>query len=195
MTKNIQFPTKWWQWFLVYPTVLTAFFAAVPTVVEALQANNIGVNFGRSKEAIIQRNLWKKNMSCAQAPYDWLKTDTNTLVDATICKTGDVLVRIKTPTTQAYEWVTIDKYDSQKSSLNLLQNTISVKSFNNANTKQSNIGTKIAQSITVLCQKWLNKSMVLRRVSIPNDGCYDEIVNTYTGRVEQRTSAPCNSQC
>lgn len=195
MTKNIQFPTKWWQWFLVYPTVLTAFFAAIPTVAEVFQSKNLGVDFGESKEAIRQNQLWKKNMSCAQTPYDWLKTSTNTLVDATICKTGDVLVRIKTPTIETYEWVAIDKYHSNKSSLGFLQNAIAVEPLNHTNIAPTNINIEIARSFTILCQKWISSSRILRRISTPNDGCYDEIVNTYTGKVERRRSAPCNSRC
>ena len=48
---------------------------------------------------------------------------------------------------------------------------------------------------TVLCQRWVNSWKLLRRISIQGQGCFDEIVNTYNGRIEQRNSATCNQKC
>lgn len=45
----------------------------------------------------------------------------------------------------------------------------------------------------VLCQKWLNQSFILRRVSYQGRGCFDETINTYSGQIVKSVPAPC--QC
>jgi hypothetical protein len=46
----------------------------------------------------------------------------------------------------------------------------------------------------ILCQRWLQPYILLRRVQKPG-GCFDEVVDTRTGRILQRSPAPCNPYC
>lgn len=57
---------------------------------------------------------------------------------------------------------------------------------------QPNASSYLAQAI--LCQRWLSPYILLRRVQA-SGGCFDEIVDTQTGRTLSRQSAPCNSDC
>ncbi|MDC0953155.1 hypothetical protein OAR92_00630, partial [Porticoccaceae bacterium] len=43
----------------------------------------------------------------------------------------------------------------------------------------------------VLCQNWINNVLFVRRVSYPNQGCFDETINTFTGQVVNVSPAPC----
>jgi hypothetical protein len=181
-------PQKWWQWVLVYPALATTLIAAIPTYKEFFNSTELNVPYGDSKKAVLQHDMWKKNATCTLAPYEWFKTESNVHVDATICKSGDVLVRVKNPANKGfYDWVPVDRFIETQASLSLLGSAFASELTNR---------TILAKgSETVLCQRWIDKARLLRRISTPNNGCYDEIVNTYSGYVESKRSAPCNSSC
>ncbi len=182
-------PRKWWQWFLLYPALLISVFASIPTYIEAFQSAKIGVDFGESTNAQKQADLWKKNLSCLDAPLDPLTTPNNTKVDATICKTGDVLVKIFTVSKgEFYQWVGVDDVVAETSFNTGLISSAYAEDYSGSRINLDSDGG-------VLCQKYQDSGRLLRRVSVPGKGCFDEIVNTYTGRVESKRPASCNSQC
>ena len=90
-------PNTWWQWLLLYPTLLIALVGAIPTYWEMFESKQFGVNFGESASAKQQHSLWEKNITCLQAPEDWYVNDYNIRVDATICKSGDILIMAEDP--------------------------------------------------------------------------------------------------
>ncbi|WP_141699207.1 hypothetical protein [Candidatus Thiosymbion oneisti] len=191
-------PHKWWQWVLLYPALFVSVFAAVPTYVETFRSAKIGVQYGESKNAIKQADLWRKNLSCASAPLDPLVTPNNTKVDATICKSGDVLVKIFTPEgDEYYQWVGIDRVITKTAfNVGFIKSAYAGNSDKETILLASTASTaSTASNARVLCQKYLDSSRILRRVSVPGQGCFDEIINTYTGRVESKRAAPCNSLC
>ena len=51
----------------------------------------------------------------------------------------------------------------------------------------------LAQTATVLCTR-MDGRYLTRRVQTP-EGCFDEVIDTYTGAVVSRKSAPCEAQC
>jgi hypothetical protein len=51
----------------------------------------------------------------------------------------------------------------------------------------------LAQSI--ICQRQIGPYTLLRRVSFPNGGCFDQIVDTRSGQILQSNPAPCNPNC
>ena len=46
----------------------------------------------------------------------------------------------------------------------------------------------------VICQRWVGNGRLLRRIRDASM-CYDEIINTYTGKVEERKPAECMTSC
>lgn len=181
-------PNKWWQWILLYPALFISIFASIPTYIEVFRSAKIGVEFGESKNALKQADLWKRNLSCLDAPFDPLTTPNNTKVDATICKSGDVLVKIFTADRgEYYQWVGVDSVVSKAS--------LDFDLISNAYAESYLVNSVFLASNSVLCQKYLDSGRLLRRVSVPGQGCFDEIVNTYTGQVESKTPAPCDTQC
>lgn len=185
-------PKKWWQWFLIYPVLVTSLIAAIPTYVEAFKSTEYGVKFGQSSNAKEQDNLWKINLSCTAAPLDPLVTIHNIKVDATICKSGDVFVRIFSPTGEPfYKWVAVNAVINEKVTVGLG----GIISGAYASTNQDPKPMLVALNSTVICQKYLGPGKVLRRVSISGRGCFDEIINTYTGAVQSRIPTACNPQC
>ena len=180
----------WWQWLLIYPTLAISLMGSIPTFYELYSARSMGVEYGTVKQAKQQKDMWQKNMECTAAPFDWLTTPTNTLVDATICRSGDVLVRVKSPDQQQfYRWVPVDSIASDPK-------TVSFSLFGKVYAATSTAESYDNQSgISVLCQRWVGDGHLLRRIYVPNQGCYDEVVNTYSGAVVSSRPAPCNNQC
>jgi hypothetical protein len=52
---------KWWQWFLVYPTILLALMVAMPTYYEMGSAYIKGIKAGDSDKTILSNKMWIKN--------------------------------------------------------------------------------------------------------------------------------------
>jgi len=183
-------PKKWWQWFLVYPTILLALMGAMPTYYEMGSAYIKGVKAGDSDKAILSNKMWIKNFECTTLPYEPFVTPTNTEVDATICKSGDVLIKIRTANNeQFFEWVAVEKISRIKTA------AIHFNLFNQAMASQSKINTTSSTSnngVVVLCQKWIGPNLLLRRVQYQGRGCFDETINTYSGQVVKSIPAPCN---
>lgn len=187
-TDETHSPKKWWQWFFLYPAFGVAFISAIPTFVEAYRSIQYNVPWGNSSSAKLQDDMWQKNLACTSAPIDPLSTANNVQVDATICKSGDVLVKIFSPDgNKFYSWVSINSVMTTKSSgLNIISQAY-------AGEVRETI--HLALSGNVICQRFLNPGRLLRRISVPGQGCFDEVVNTYTGYVESSSRAPCNPQC
>ncbi len=186
-------PSTWWQWLLVYPTIIITLIGAIPTFLELYQAWNRDIPFGMSRIASEENKLWKKNFECSKGEFISVKNSFNIEVGTIICRSGDVLLRIQAPGQESiFRWVGLDSLTPKKMAVGDL--FINSAYANSANGALAPI--LLAQaSPTVLCQRWITSSKLLRRVSIQGQGCFDEIVNTYNGQVEQRNSAPCNQKC
>src|SRR5215472_12292745 len=71
------FPRRWWQWFLVYPTVGLALIGYLPTLVErvsaALQQGSLPSLFS-GNEDLRQYKIFSRNQACWTAPDPEFKT-------------------------------------------------------------------------------------------------------------------------
>ena len=111
---------KWWQWFLVYPTVGLALVSALPTWAGLVQSFQIGVPFGQVSEAQGQDRLWGKNFECAsRQEIQWIKTPRNIQIGARVCPSGDVLVLAKRPESEemTFRWVSAEVLERRALSL------------------------------------------------------------------------------
>ena len=113
---------------MIYPALVTSLIAAIPTYVEAFKSTEYGVKFGQSSNAKEQDELWRTNLSCIAAPIDPFVTMNNIKVDATICKSGDVFIRIFPPTVKpSFKWVAVNAVTNEK--VKLLQVYLKDKLF------------------------------------------------------------------
>jgi len=184
-------PRAWWHWPFLYPAFAVAALSAIPTYIEVFYSHKYDVPFGQSSTAKQQNDLWEKNLSCTAAPIDGFLTDFNIEVDAIICRSGDVLVRVRTPAKQAfYRWVPVEGFPIKPASL-----LFSEAYAADTRQPQRNISS-------VVCQRRLDGSKVLRRVqerpdtnrpkgSPSGDRCFDEVINTYSGQLLQRNEVKC----
>ena len=145
----------------------------------------------------MRNEMWRKNMTCGMAPLDPLINEFNVAVDATICKSGDVLVRMITPNQKHFfECVSVDTmFHARLAGINLFSSAVASEVAHTSVDQPNNSlnGEIFAQHYgpVVLCQNWINNVMLVLRVSHPNQGCFDETINTSTGQVVNVTHTPC----
>ena len=183
---------RWWQWLIMYPTLLIAIAGAIPTALSYYKSWKIGVPVDKTQIALEQNKLWQKNYECSRSEFISIKNHYNIEVGTIICLSGDILIKVQPPDTKPiFWWVGLKtfKSDNQAAAINLWL-------IGNAQAKEQITPIVVAQNNSVvLCQKWLNDGRLLRRVEIQGTGCFDEIVNTYTGQIEKRDKVPCNQYC
>jgi hypothetical protein len=178
-------PDKWWKWVLLYPTLAISVISAVPTYIEFVGSNLLDVPFGEYREAKRENELWQENINCAAAPFDGLKNKHNVEVDAVVCQSGNVLVRVKPPDNKTkYRWVPLETPAQQRTAASLIST---------AHARSLRVVGEIAQgNFVVICQQWLGNGMIRRRIQdINGRRCFDEVVNTFNGQVVSTTAAPC----
>lgn len=96
------------RWFVALVCVTILFFVTyVPTLIDRFQGYTSGVKSSALAEQ--QVKIWQRNMSCLGKPGTEVPARDKIMVTATVCETGDVLVRVRTPDNQQiYKWVPLD---------------------------------------------------------------------------------------
>jgi hypothetical protein len=175
----------WWQWMLLYPSLVATLITAVPTWVDHIQAANIGVKASDLAQAKEQKRLWETNLDCTRAQeIQRIRTSHNTEVGAQVCPSGDVLVQLKRPSADQtiYRWVSARTLEQEASLL-----------FHPAAAYASPGETVVAQvPQSVVNQRWLQPGLLKQRVR-QGGGCLDLVINTYTGSVHSQMPVACNA--
>jgi len=170
MSSGIQWPSKWWQWLLVYPGLAVAL---IPIVTEYL----------KSSDGDKQVALWTKNISCIEAPFAGVLNEFNVQTSATICKSGDVLVRFIGPgDKRAYRWVAVELFG--------LRNAGTFSLISDAMAQAPGVH----QREETVCQWTLPDGWVIRRVKI-DGSCFEERIWAATGEVRRRQQVDCRAPC
>ena len=184
-------PKKWWQWLLLYPALGISLLGAVPTYMEAARSFQLGVPFGRSFDATEQNKLWQENFQCTQkATFNTITNKHNVEIGAAVCESGDVLLRGRRPEWDRPQlrWVSWDELvvGSAKTEAAILN------FFGTAYASER--GNFIPTQARVMCQRWVGNGLLLQRVATPS-GCFDQVVNTFSGWIVSNRPAPCNQAC
>src|SRR5262245_40621902 len=105
-TKRHRPRRKWWQWILLYPTLVAAFIGAVPQYIDVAKAHFYEVPLNQVFSAETQNKLWTKNLDCAKTLSPQVTTEEHILVSVIACASGDVLVDVKYPDgKEIYRWI------------------------------------------------------------------------------------------
>jgi hypothetical protein len=184
----------WWQWFLLYPSLLVAVIGAVPTYFEAYRSHELGVPFGGSKDALEQNQLWEENFDCANhAVFTQITTKKAVEIGSVVCDSGDVLLRGKRPEWDRpkYRWVAgSDVAPSQATGLKVgLLDLLFPPAYASAPAAPVAGGP-----VQVLCQRWVAQGRLLQRVA-SGGACFDLIIDTRTGQVLSSAAVACNAGC
>jgi len=173
-------PNKWWQWVLVYPTLVISFFSAIPTFRTLYSSYAIGVPYANVAKAEEQRKLWVRNIDCVKEEKSVVMatTKTNDIVKVAACEdTGDIIVEVNhADGRKIAKWVSFQNL-CEPCVAELVGNAYAME-------PQGQV------YIEVICQRWADSVHLYRRVKVGNR-CFDEMVNTYTGEIVMRSEVPC----
>jgi hypothetical protein len=184
--KSSPSPRQWWQWLLLYPSFAVALLTAGPQWYDKISGFRIGVR--SAAEAERQAQLWQKNASCVGLNSEGYLSPSKVAVDATICNSGDILVRAVTPQkAEIYRWLALDDVVSAKKSGGFIPTAEA------ATLTLSQPSLSLALLQTVLCTRSDGRYLT-RRVQT-SEGCFDEVIDTFTGALVSRRPAPCVPQC
>jgi hypothetical protein len=175
----------WWQWMLLYPSLVATLLSAVPSWIDNIQAANIGVKTSDLAQAKEQKRLWEANLACTRAQeIQRIGTTRDTEVGAQACPSGDVLVQLRRPSADQtiFRWVSARTLEQEASLL-----------FYSAAAYAAVGETVVAQlPQSVVNQRWLREGMLKQRVR-QSGGCVDLVINTYTGSVHSQVPVSCSA--
>jgi len=176
----------WWQWMLLYPSLVATLLSAVPSWLDHIQAANIGVKTSDLAQAKEQKRLWEANLDCTRGQeIQRIRTTRDTEVSAQVCPSGDVLVQLRRPSADQtiFRWVSARTLEQEASLL-----------FHPAAAYASPGETVVAQvPQSVVNQRWLQAGMLKQRVRQPGGACVDLVINTYTGSVQSQVPVACTA--
>src|SRR5205814_2454708 len=114
-------------------------------------------------------------------------------ISASACASRDILVDITYPDDKkVYRWIpfaTLEPANTDASSdallngINLIAQALAMPPMSTLASESAGASRSDRQ---VICQRWLNKRRLLRRIRESDNTCHDEIVDTYTGKVESQ---------
>jgi len=198
---------RWWQWFLIYPTLAISLMGAIPTVIKAIESWQLGVPISRVDDAKVQASLWQINFDCVQKTiFTSVTTEEGVQISSAVCNTGDVLLRGKRPGWQQfqYRWVawsdvavlTSGKTDIGSNAFHDSENALQPHTTNalwvsDTHHEQPRLIPIQFGSGIVMCQVFIGDGILRQRIQTPQ-GCFDRVINTYTGWVLGTYPAPCS---
>ena len=187
-------PNKWWQWVLVYPGLVIAIMSSVPTWLEFADSRSMGVPFGRSSYAEQQHDLWEKNADCFRsAVFTEMINPRMAEIGSMVCESGDILLRGQLPGSDdaQYKWISwTDLVEEQAALVDFFATTAAAAERQG----ERLLAKEDSSPEKILCQRSRKHGRLLQRIQTP-DGCFDEVINTYNGKVVDREPAPCSPDC
>src|SRR6266849_3569838 len=170
-------PQRWWQWVLMYPTIVIALFGAVPQYYHWVEAASIGIPFsGNVRGAKEQEMAWERNTNCLHG-IDHIRpsSSTNYSIDLVSCPSGDILLTLtplQNPDQQVSRWIVTKALFSQVA-----------QSFFGTPALAQATGTQRAGPAPVrILDIKKEGATVIRRVQLSNNTCIEETIDAYTGR-------------
>lgn len=178
-----------------------------------------GFKVADSDESKQQYAIGGSNINCLQTPYRSYQSDANLAIDGTVCKSGDVLLRVANERGEtAFYWVSKDKLKerirfSAEELAKAAKKTAAAAPPANIQPASWSGGTAtmrptlayagsasltgpspylyyVQDQVVVLCTQRIDDRHVRQRIR-RQDGCFDQIIDLANGAVVSVSSAPC----
>ncbi len=200
---------------LLVPAIVVPLISAVPVWFDKGVAFWKDYNSGSARDAEEQIALASRNISCLNAPYKYYQSAAKLSIDGTICKTGDVLVRVFDEQREgAIYWVPAEllkariDYSRKKVTGATAAADIGVApaAWQERGPQKAYLVPAVAsrggwgprpnpylqfvQTVTVLCSQKIDDRHIRQRIRRP-DGCFDQVIDLANGAVVSLTPAPC----
>jgi hypothetical protein len=174
---------------LVYPALAVAVIGAAPQYIQVFKAFERDLPVREVAAAEREHMLWVKNLECVG---NMLLPDTalpdNTRVGARVCPSGDVLVKVKRVTgAESYRWLPLEDAKPQATVAALIGISTA---------EADELPATAVPLMEQTCQHWQNQAqgILVRRIR-ENNQCFEETLNTFTGRVVSKTPVACDAPC
>lgn len=179
-----------WQWILMYPTLLVTLLGAFPTFRDFALAIYQDISVSEVADGHRQSQLWSNNIACLRQPIaDHKTTPERFEIGAAVCPSGDVLVHIRSPEAKEfYRWIPFRPAapNDWKTSALLV---------GEARAAEPPPPLLLAQAgPRVICQRRTAASEIVRRIQVGST-CIDEFINMSTGRLLRRVPTRCEASC
>lgn len=191
-------PQRWWQYILIYPTFFAAVVSASPDWIEKYKSYRLGV--ASAAESQKQAGLWTKNRQCASLDSGGYLSPSNVSVDATICKSGDILVRAVKQGKENFKWLPLEDVAPKSTAASVGLGLIPTANAATITTTLTSARKaplapvyRIALLQSVQCTR--SDGRYLHRVVQTPNGCFHEVIDTFTGALVSRNQVPCGSGC
>jgi hypothetical protein len=180
-------PQRWWQWMLMYPTIIIALAGAIPQYYQWMTAVALGLPFlSDVNDAQQQEKAWERNVNCVRS-IDHIKptSSTNYSIDLVSCPTGDILVTLtplQNPDQQVSRWIVTKTLFAQVA-----------EAASPARPELAEVAgapSASPDSVRVLDIRKQGTS-VIRRIQRSDNTCVDETIDAYTGRRLDQKPSPC----
>lgn len=184
---------SWKQWFLIYPSFAIAVIGAVPQYVKVFQGMQLGVASDEVSYVKRQHELFVRNINCHPS-LESVTTATNSIVSVGACPSGDIQVNIERPDSNMpiVRWFGFEQLNEEVASVWRLLVPASMASERTKKSTQAFVAA--TTTITVICQKMLRSGKLIRTIKKDNK-CFQQTINTYTGKVEEQKLTACNASC
>ena len=177
-------PRQWWQWVLMYPTIIIALFAGLPQIYQWASRVALGLSpFANVDAAKAQEEAWQRNVDCLHG-IDHVKpsSSTNYAIDLVSCPSGDILVTL-TP---------LQKTEPADFPMDRDPGSVypgSWSFFVQPALAQSPQPSAVTPERMIDIKK--QGATIIRRVQLSSGACVDETIDAYTGRRSSQKPAPC----
>lgn len=188
---------RFYEMLLLYPTLGIALITAVPTWWDKYQAWDLNLERASAAKALRQAQLFRANLSCTAAPFSYYNSPRKVEIDATICDSGDILVSTVVPNQQPYvSFVPLEDLIDTGSSSGLIPsaNAATVTATYSRSGFTKPLFHMAQVTATVICQRMVDNRYIHRRIQTPQ-GCREQVIDTYNGRITTDIPAPCVPQC
>ena len=179
--------------FLKTAALVVTIVGAVPTAITAYHAWQYKVPFTQVSHRLAQYEIWERNIDC-QIEYKALSTSQGTKVDAGACaSTGDISLKVSTADGKStYEWIAYNQLQKPgevppSGFLDLIMGAARAD-------EAGRQGTRVAQSLEVVCQTLVSKTQLVRVVK-EGGKCFREVMSPMRGSVDKREEVPCETKC
>jgi hypothetical protein len=171
---------------------------SLPQALQVVKSYHINIPFSKVPDAEEQNQRWTnpKNLECLQhAQWMTVRTERNDSITVTACQTGDILVKVQPPASQAYvaRWIAVG--DLKPGQLPPAQSSAWSESVAFAGDDLAGMQLAQGPATGVVCQKMEGGGILLQRVRFANGTCADQRINTYSGLLVSSTPVACTPKC
>lgn len=199
MSANPRTLTQWLVLIIKYPAIITIIASAFPTFQKAYHAYGTPISITDAvskdmKEMSEQNQCFQDNAECLQkTPFAWTINRSNIEVGSLVCESGDAFLTARQGEKSVLRCIPLTKLTSLNNN-SAISKTGNLFNFTAVASAMEPNNIIVAQAQTVLCQKWVGNGQLLQRIQT-STGCFDQVINTYTGTVITKNPAPCNPNC